>query len=71
MMLAAPPRAKTGALEPVIMVAIAATARDNFRDVFMPSILVGPRPVMGFAAKPPVQAGPVRQAAGPALPKPT
>src|SRR5664279_6023830 len=51
MMLAAPPRANTGAFEPKIAVAIAATARDNFRDVFMPSSLLRRRPITGFAEK--------------------
>ena len=40
MMLAAPPRAKPGALEPRIAIAIAAAVRDNFGDFFMSSILV-------------------------------
>ena len=44
-MLAAPPRANTGAFESRIAVAIAATVRDNFRDVFMASSLVTRRPI--------------------------
>jgi hypothetical protein len=49
MMLAAPPRAKTGALEPRIAVAIAAAARDNFRNSFMSNILVWRHLVIGTA----------------------
>jgi hypothetical protein len=40
MMFAAPPRARTGALEPATVAAMAATVRDNLRDVFMSRILV-------------------------------
>lgn len=40
MMLAAPPRATTGALEPMIAVAIAATVRKQFRDLFMQGSLL-------------------------------
>ena len=52
MMFAAPPRARTGALEPRIAVAIAAIARDNFRDFFISSILVCRHLVIGSASWP-------------------
>ena len=40
MIFAAPPRAKTGALEPRIAVAIAAAVREHFRDFFISDLLV-------------------------------
>jgi hypothetical protein len=40
MMLGAPPRANTGALEPDMTVVSAARAREHFRDLFMSNILV-------------------------------
>lgn len=51
MMLAAPPRARTGTLEP-IAAAIAATIRKQFREFFMPGTLLWRRRITGRVEKP-------------------
>jgi hypothetical protein len=49
---AAPPRAKTGVLEPTMTVAIAAPVSENLRDLFISNILVWLPPITGCAEKP-------------------
>ena len=49
MMLAAPPRAKTGAPEANTAVASAAMVSEHFRDCFLSNILVWRRPMIGCA----------------------
>jgi hypothetical protein len=69
MMLAAPPRAKTGAQEPNTAVASAAMVSEHFRHFFMSNILVWRRPMIGCAEIPCVEVMPLRRAACSASPQ--